>query len=536
MDKKDLDRFWDISSLVPKKTPIKSNNNIDTNTVEIAFSHSVKALQTEQKNPTVIKRYIDPLHEENKKIKSETFESISEYFPESSLLHKVVLKKKKCSYDLYSSFFEDAKKFDRADAKESDYVSFYSYVPQYDQLSAEQLAYYLWWRNSFREGNFIKTDLSYVLLYIYELINLGKEKDVLDTQRILSELWNVYHEEFPYIANKLALWICDFSLLYKLPPPENISKSVIKNVPALKEFFIHIPNGDIRVCAASLLKYGTEYNYRTSKFATEKNIDVFDRHVFGAMVTAVKYFSDGEKILGKLSSEDSKLIRVAFEGALTTSDNKYEIEVKYCSFSRSNELRFIMGDVVKYSENKIRAFLGVKSRLSVYSLELPLQQALDLYFEDAFSKEKPKATKKEEKNDYDVLYDTPVRPLSLENAKNIEEASWSTTQELISAFEDETPPKERSVKKEIEKIVPAIQEEQIEDNDIKKALAEYLEFAIAVKTNDKIKISEISKRFGKMPEAIVDEINEIAVDVIGDIFIEDDGTGLAIVDCYSDMI
>jgi hypothetical protein len=49
------------------------------------------------------------LHEENKKIKSETFESISEYFPESSLLHKVVLKKKKCSYDLYSSFFEDAK-------------------------------------------------------------------------------------------------------------------------------------------------------------------------------------------------------------------------------------------------------------------------------------------------------------------------------------------------------------------------------------------------------------------------------------------
>jgi hypothetical protein len=254
------------------------------------------------------------------------------------------------------------------------------------------------------------------------------------------------------------------------------------------------------------------------------------------MVTAVKYFSDGEKILGKLSSEDSKLIRVAFEGALTTSDNKYEIEVKYCSFSRSNELRFIMGDVVKYSENKIRAFLGVKSRLSVYSLELPLQQALDLYFEDAFSKEKPKATKKEEKNDYDVLYDTPVRPLSLENAKNIEEASWSTTQELISAFEDETPPEELSVKKEIEKIVPAIQEEQIEDNDIKKALAEYLEFAIAVKTNDKIKISEISKRFGKMPEAIVDEINEIAVDVIGDIFIEDDGTNLVIVECYSDMI
>ena len=194
-----------------------------------------------------------------------------------------------------------------------------------------------------------------------------------------------------------------------------------------------------------------------------------------------------------------------------------------------------MGDIVKYAENKIRAFLGVKSRLSVYSLDTSLQQALDSYFEDALAREVPKPAKKEEKHDYDSLYDSPNLPLSLENAKSIEEASWSTTNELISAFEEEIPVEAENLKP-IENTVEEIQDTQGEDNDLKSALGKYLEFVIAVKDNNSQRVSEISREFDKMPEAIVDEINELAVETIGDVLIEEGEDGFEIIDCYSDMI
>ena len=531
IDKKDLDKFWNISSLVPGKSPMKTHKNINTDTVEISFSHSDAPVSKDTKSSTVIKRYIDPLHEENKKIKREAFEATEEYFPESSLLHRVVLKKRRSSFDLYSSFLEDAKKYSLIKGREAPYVSFYSYFPQYDQLSAQQLSFYLWWRKEFREGRLIKTDLSYIFLYVYELINFGGIEAPEESLYQLAQVWNCYHEEFHNISGKLAVWICDFCLIHKLKAPDNISKSITKHTPSLKEFFVHIPQGDCESCVRSLLKYGTEYDYHTSKFANNNNIELFDRHVFGAMLTAVQFFSQDGKLLSGLFSEDSKLIRNSFEGALCTPRWKYEIEVSYSSFSRSNELRFIMGDIVKYAENKIRGFLGIKSKLSVYSIGLELQRQLDAYFDDAFSKELPISSKQiQKKQEYDVLYDTPIRPLSLENAKKIENASWDTTHDLLSAFERE------ELKPDPVEIYKTHDEISNNSTDLKSALVKYYDYISALRVGNTNQMVDIAKAMNMLPEAIVDAINEIAVEIIGDILIEDTDSGFAIVDCYLDML
>ncbi len=523
-----LDEFWDISSLIPPKKQYYSTSK-SIKTSEISVGNTPFKNEASQSD-SIIKRYIDPLYFENKKIRREAFVEREEYEPQSVLIHKVILKKRKSEYDLYGSFLNTALKFMDTDADEVPYVSYYSYVPQYDQLSKEQFAYYLWWRKCFNEGTLIKTDQSYVLLYVYELINIGSAVDARLIQGKLARLWNEYHKEFSAICGKLAVWICDFSLLHRLDPPLEISRSITKHTPSLKEFFIHIPEGDYTACVRSLLKYGTEYDYHTSKFATERNIDVFDRHVFGAMLAAVKFFSKDGRLLSSLSAEDSKLIRNAFDGALCASKWRYEIEVRYCSFSHSNEIRFIMGDIVKYAENKIRAFLGIKSKLSVYSIGIELQRALDEYFEGAFAKEKPVVKKVvAEKQDYDALYDIPARPLSLENARKIENSSWSTTHDLISAFErDEVRP---------DPIVKAPEPvEESQDGDLRQRLGKYYDFVVALKNEDNLAMNKISKALESLPEAIVDKINEIAVDTIGDILVEDNGDGFCIVDCYLDMI
>ena len=529
------DKFWDLSPLVTKKeTPTREAQKIST--AEITFSHKGEATQAQ--STTVIKRYIDPLHKEHKQLRRESFESTEVYVPDSSLIHSVTLKKRKSQYDLYTDFLRFAIKYKDFSTTEAPYVPYYSYVPQYDQLSKEQMKYYFWWRTCFKNSKLIKVDISYVLLYIYELINLGDKVDSVTTRDTLVKLWNTYHKEFPALSGKLATWICDFCLLHKLNAPTDINASVTASVPSLKEFYINIPRGNMNACADSLLKYGTEYDYHTSKFVTDKTVDLFDKHIFGAVLCAVNFYSRDGVILSELTSEDSKLLRNAFEGALCTTEWRYEIEVKYCSFSRSNELRFIMGDIVKYAENKLRAFLGIKSRLSVYSIGGDLQNALDEYLDNALSREKPVTKKKEEKHEYDALYDLPKRTFSLENAKKIEIDSWDTTNCLVSAFEEinNDPPVDTPMPVSAPEPCAQSIDSNSGDGDLRSSLGKYLEFALSVKAGDMSMASDISRKLGMLPVAVADAINEIAVEIIGDIIIEDNGDIFSIVECYEDML
>lgn len=534
----EIDDFWDISSLVPNKQYVStSTKRISPNVIENSVKHEpIKQTQSD----TVIKRYVDPLHFENKKIRREAYLSEEVYYPENSLLHMVTLRKRKSEYNLYSEFYDDAKRYQDVKGEECAYVPFYSYVPQYNQLDKNQLDYYLWWRECFKEGQKIKADVSYVLLYVFELINLGSSYNALEHQRILCELWNAYHGEFPAISSKLAIWICDFSLLYRISSPLNIGNDVLKCVPSLKEFYLEMPKEDYKACALSLLKYGTEYDYHLSKYAKGENLKIFDKYVLGAVLSAVEFYSDGGVILSKLSSEDSKLIRNAFEGAPCISAQRYEIEVKYCSFSRSNELRYLMADIVKYAENKIRTYLGIKSKLTVYSVSVDLQRALDKYFEAELFSLPKNSRKKEEAHEYDVLYDLPEIEFSLEKAKQIEKESWSVTNDLVSAFYEEdissTPELKLDPPVTIIEAVPPKSDASEEEAPLRKHLCQYIEIVDAIKQGNADMCRDIAMKKGLMPETAVDLINEIAVEQIGDILIEECSGFFSIVECYSDMI
>ncbi|MBP3369262.1 MAG: hypothetical protein J6L85_00790, partial [Clostridia bacterium] len=383
----------------------------------------------------------------------------------------------------------------------------------------------------------IKVDYSYVLLYIFELINLGNPDNAREHQRILCEIWNVYQKEFSALSGKLSVWICDFSLLYKLPTPENISSTVGKCVPSLKEFYLHMPHGDYECCAASLIRYGTEYDYKKSKFAKDENLKLFDKYVFGAVLIAVRFYSKNGYMLSEFASEDSKIVRNTFEGALCSSVQRYELEVKYCSFSRSNELRYIMADIVKYAENKIRTYIGVKSKLTVYSVSVELQRELDKYFEtELFSV--PKSTqKKEEHHEYDVLYELPKIEFSLEKAKQIENASWSVTNELVSAFDEDVEDIDWQLgddDSEIKAEQPVADKK--DETSLSSGFSRFGAFIEAVKMGNADRYREVAESYGKMLDAVVDEINEIAVEEIGDILIEDVDGELQIIECYRDML
>ena len=109
------------------------------------------------------------------------------------------------------------------------------------------------------------------------------------------------------------------------------------------------------------------------------------------------------------------------------------------------------------------------------------------------------------------------------------------TEDLISAFEME------EIKiSDIEDVQVVLKQENIktEDtgSDLLSKLGEYAEFVQALKNRDVVSCKSLALSLNKLEDAIVDAINEIAVDEIGDILIEEGDNGYEILECYSDMI
>ncbi len=526
------DDFWDIASLVPKRSGTvhyaRSTHGVDLEFSEKNVKSATREGSTSQEPSTVIKRYIPP-HSDERLTRKEIFDFCESYDPQNSLLHRVTLKKLTCPYHYYGEFLSDAIQYSEVRGTCCEYVPFFSYVPQYNQLSEQQRSFYFWFRENARQQNFIETDSCYVLLYVYELINLGNRLDVKESQKMLTALWNAYHAKFPSIESKLADWICDFSLIHRLPPPKNGTLEMVNRVQSLKEFYIAMPQGDIDGCVRSLLQFCNSYDYRKSKFYKRETAELFDTHIFGVLREAVLHYSKDGRILSGLTGEDSRLMRDAYAGALCVAKERYRIEVEYCSFSRSNELRFLVGDIVKYAENRIRGTIGVKSKMSVYSVSTELRMRIDNYLEENLPKRRVGKENKE-KQAYEAMYDIPRKPFSLSDARKIEEDSWSTTRDLIEAFESEAV-----TDASVEPMVNEARTAQSE-NDMRTSFGALWEILLVLFEGREDAIHQAAKKQGKMPDALADEINEIASEAIGDALIEETSGGYRIIEDYRDMI
>ena len=251
-----------------------------------------------------------------------------EYIPEHVLIRRVRIFNWKTSYNYYEQFLNHARKMRYVKGHECRQVPFFSYVPQYSQLSRAQLDWYLWWRERAASGKYLKTDYSYILLFIYEIINTAGHDNPAWGQRQLLGLWSAYRDDYPRFDKMLGEWICDFSLIHHLPPPSGIpGKLPPKAVQSctLKEFYIASGGRSADALCNMLLTYCTNYNYKTSKFAKGDALRLYDSHIPGALARVISRFSTGGGLLSGLELENNRMLRDAFAGALCSYKLKREL-------------------------------------------------------------------------------------------------------------------------------------------------------------------------------------------------------------------
>ncbi len=526
-DNNNMDDFWDLSELVPKKKQPKSApSKHDTATVEIELPPN------HNKCPSTPTQDSALSHEILSQGAKKELPLYTEYENLSPLIKKVCVYNWYKEYNYYDLFCKHAAYYQSIRARECPREYFFSYMPQYSQMNQKQLSWYLWWRYQVNCGIYNDTDYPYILLYIFELINLSTEDNAANTLDTLINLWSKYENTYPQLNKTLGEWICDFALIYKLPitfPDKRITKDMIASV-SIPEVFYSFDTTDTVLLTKFLLSYCNSYNYRKSKFYDDSTSTLFETHIPAVFERILTQTDIKNKWLTNAAKQSS---RVAFMGALCSYKTKKRIEVTYNQVALETELKIYISGIVKYAENKIRSAVGIRSRLNVKNIYPDVKQIVDLYFSSVFGRNSENVIKPE----YEKLYDAVSEPLSVETAKEIESRSWEVTQKLVEAFEEETIAEPSHIQ--------IFQEHAETKSESLPQDAPYLAFQSRISHHldffELIKIGDVSEqmRYIKanriIAEAVVDEINEAAADIFGDILIEELDFGYQIIEDYKDI-
>lgn len=525
----ELDRFWNIDALIPSRRPAPVSRNTETTEIEVNPPERAGNGETTVVHPAENRlnlpkgeRFVPP-HSARETVNP--VPPLCEYEPNGYLLRSVKIYPWKSTYRYYEEFAQTAERWYSLPGRPAPSVPFFSYVPQYSQLRREQIAFYLWWRDCMRRAEPIPADYSYVLLYVYELINLSQTLPPEEVQAALLSVWVHYRNTYPQLASSLSEWICDHALIHRLDPPvcdERVRSDLIEHC-ALKEFYV--PGSGEVGFVRCLLAFNSAYDYRKSKFYTEENKALFDKTVF-AVLRMVTSDPATKPFFELPSPENSRLTRDAYTGALCSYRIKRKIEVSYVSFFRSHDLRLLVSDVVKYTENHLRAHLGVRSRLGIYALSTVIRGKIDAFFAANLPPKKRERTEPPEDRTYEKLYDLPRKPFSMLDAVKIERSSWDTTKRLVEAFEEgEEIPEPPHKAKEV--AVP--EKARPNEND---PFAPYAAFLRAVAEENDKEQKATARSIGKLPDVVADEINRIAADLFGDILIEEGENGYRVIEDY----
>lgn len=519
----DKDAFWDLSSLLPPRKQRSEKQK------PFATSLTPASVHDEREGNTGI-----PKEELRLTPRAEEKCEVSEYHPEgNNLIRTVQVIRRVSDYNFYDRFRRDAIKYlSEERTREVPFVPFFSYIPQYAQLSEAQREYYFYWRSAVRRGEYPRTEESYYFLYIYEIINLPEYIQPKQGADLLVSVWAGYRKMLPRIDKYMAEWFADYCLVHGINGPfEGLRPFLAKILPhaTMKEFYLgamgdYTPRG-----IDTALAFFSDYRWRDSRYAEGDNYALFETHIFTCLAPVVEYLFARERFFVK---EASRTIckRDAFCGSLCAHNVRCRLQVTYHTVQDVAFVRTCLTAAVKYVENKLRSLLAVKSRLSVNLPLLDVKEMIDRYFDAvAHHIRAPKAAPPPP--EYEKLYDRPKTAASFQNASEIERASWDTTYALVTEEELDMLKNDKKAEADAD-IPPKITETPEKTTGF--LTEEEVVYLRAVFEGDRAAVHELLSKTGRLEDELAAAINEKGTERIGDVVLLEGEDGYLPIEDYEE--
>lgn len=435
---------------------------------------------------------------------------------------------------------------------EDDYpeqASFSSYFPYYQMLGYEQLRTFFTWRTNVRRGVVDNISLSYIYLYIYELLNnIGVDSPEKGLERLMS-FWISFKIHDSSIDKYLIRWLKDYHIYYDLP-------KTFKEFVEENNLTKHYPN--IADCQYSfdLFCAISKYDIRKSAFFTEDNSKlVIDCFYFVIKKISQEFELAGIRFHDALFHPTKKLATWSpFRGALffnwlkqpdrrvVFSENEIYVcnnnEWKFSPIITTDKGRQFIGYVMKQMESELRKVTKYKYKITA-NIDMMNQETLsklqsfgiliENIVKSATIEFYRETTKTVVTVDHDSLARIRQEAYSTQEALIVEEQKEATFFSQILEH-SVTDPSNTGIYDMDQSDVEACDTMSTSESDIwvnlGQALSEKeLQALVVILQGDSgvfASIKEFADHNNIMLEVLADGINEKAMDYIGDNIIDDD--------------
>ncbi|WP_312150176.1 TerB N-terminal domain-containing protein [Paenibacillus odorifer] len=424
------------------------------------------------------------------------------------------------------------------------FVPFKSYWPTYGHMTGTQSRWYFYWRNEVRQGRYLKTDLSYIFLHVYELINGVGWTDPNDGYRQLNLIWEAYRESYKRLDQYLGGWIADFSFVHHLDVPLSIivarSRGLAGDLAEL-ELMRGLTTAPEQLTFAVLTAM-SDYDISKSKFYIGEGNEALEQYIpqvvalINAYVTRkhgsnlVEMFPPGPAVMRERYLFRSAVYDISLYG--------YSVLIPVVRISKSPPLRSLITRLFRLTENKLRELMGYRGRLKGINVDADMDDLITRFLKREYLKET-----QEDKGPTVVIDPEKLERLQSDSeivrtmltVENMDEQDYEASE--LKATIGEIDPIQDSK----EELLPV---EVIEEAQAVSIGSEAEQFANALSPlqreallalldeNGSQALLKLAAANGTMSELLIDEINEIAMDILGDLIIE----GEDIVEEYISML
>ena len=411
-------------------------------------------------------------------------------------------------------FLKEAQRFHDRTEKPAEPVPFMEYWPTYSSMSAAQQRWYFYWRSQVRQGNYLPTDLSYIFVYVNELLNLVEIPDPVQAAGRLWLLWQKYRGQQPKLDHYLPDWGGDLlgvkkdvnaallwwqkALEQNIDLPAPVTNALIQN---------YVQAGKTAEMPHALWAQLTAYRPRNKFYQEHNTAGEIDRAYEKAIRVAADFWqrTAHQSMLEKFTSSGvSTLRKPVFGSASIGYTYPQAIDLgQGRNYLDNQRLSAHLTSVVKYAENILRKQTGFSRKLSGIELDAGLAQALEAAFAPAIVVPEPLRL---------TIDHTRVAALHQESAE-----IGAMLETLSDEIEGQKPAKPLHTElAEVRQIWAGL-----ESPERQLIAAIYHKEAGTV---DQLS-SQLSK-YALLPNIAIDRINERSLPLLGDrlIYAENDGT------------
>ena len=413
-------------------------------------------------------------------------------------------------------------------------VHFQHYFPTYHDMNVSQLRTYFTWRTNVRKNGFTPNSLSYVYLYIYELLNGIGVKSPEESLLKIDEIRTAYSGESydaRRLVNYLNLWSFDFCIVNNLPHEtlQKFSKGSADNDHALSVLLNPDQPTDDEIVAALELISG--------KKITKSPVFVKQGETGKKFFAEVWRFLSNElftTIFGDAKTQNwEPFANAVYYPASKTEDAIYELypTLSYLFRHGAWYIKFYevaypqkraLANFVGAVDFKLRKYFHTGSKIKESEAYQPFFDSIDKAIRYCEIQSRPQVSVNLSSLDQ-IRTDSAETRESLLTEEDMIDIETTTHAPIVAVETVCTPSLQQSSAPVQTVCTPSLQSSH---------KSQSIENQILIALLNNSPISEIIKNNHLMPTVLADKINEIYFDEFADNVVDCDGATITLIDDY----